>query len=67
MELRKGGVMRVEGGRGARVEVESGEVWLTQHRDPADYFIRAGESFIVAAGNAVISAFKDSRLKVLAG
>jgi hypothetical protein len=45
--LTRGGLLRIEDGRGTRVRVETGEVWITQAEDPNDVYLRAGESFLL--------------------
>jgi hypothetical protein len=43
MRLKQNGILRLEKAAGLVVEVAKGEVWLTQERDPRDYFLRAGD------------------------
>jgi hypothetical protein len=43
LRLKHDGVLRLERAAGIVVEVSTGEVWLTQERDPRDHFLRAGE------------------------
>ena len=43
LRLKRDGVLRLEKATGVVVEVSMGEVWLTQERDPRDYFLRAGD------------------------
>jgi hypothetical protein len=43
--LTRGKVGRVENGRGVRVRVETGAVWLTQERGGDDVVLRAGQSY----------------------
>ena len=43
--IARGSVAKLNNGRGARVRVELGRVWITQDGDTNDVFLRAGESF----------------------
>ena len=43
LRLKQDGTLRIEKAAGIVVEVSKGEVWLTQERDPRDYFLRAGD------------------------
>jgi hypothetical protein len=43
--MARGSLARIVDGRGLAVEVWDGELWITQERDPRDYFVRAGELF----------------------
>jgi len=55
--LKQDRVLRLEEAAGLVVEVSQGEVWLTQERDPRDYFLRAGDWLrIDRSGTVVISA-----------
>jgi hypothetical protein len=43
LQLKQNGTLRLERAAGVVVEVSKGVVWLTQERDPRDYFLRAGD------------------------
>lgn len=43
IRLKQNGTLRLDKAAGIVVEVSKGEVWLTQERDPRDYFLRAGD------------------------
>ena len=43
LRLKQNGIVRLDGAAGVVVEVSRGVVWLTQERDPRDYFLRAGD------------------------
>lgn len=43
--LRRGGLLRIEDGRGMLVDVLDGMLWITQSRDRQDYFVGAGQAF----------------------
>lgn len=52
-------------GRGSKIRVLSGSVWLTQSSDPLDYFLRAGETLTVSRpGTVVIQGWPDTCLQV---
>jgi len=54
--LTRGNVARIENGRGMRLRVETGSVWLTQDRSTKDVVLEAGESFrIECVGATVLS------------
>ena len=56
--------LHVEPGR--RVEVVSGSIWITQDGDLRDIVLQTGEAFdFDRAGDALLSAFADSRYLVL--
>ncbi len=51
---------------GTRILCVAGELWITQHRDTADHFVRAGETFTVhAPGRVVIQAQQPARVALL--
>jgi len=45
LALARGAMHRILNGRGWQIYVSEGELWLTQHRDPGDHVLRAGDSF----------------------
>ena len=45
--MARGSHTRIEDGRGMLVYVWDGELWITQHGDPRDYFVKRGECFEV--------------------
>ena len=58
--IKQGGTLRIEDCAGTVIEVAKGEVWLTQARDPRDYFLRAGDWLrIDRPESVVISAMGD--------
>ncbi|OAI52372.1 hypothetical protein AYO46_05595 [Betaproteobacteria bacterium SCGC AG-212-J23] len=60
LRLKPASTLRIEDGAGMVVEVSQGEVWLTQERDPRDYYLRAGEWLrIDRKGSVVVSAVGD--------
>jgi hypothetical protein len=66
-ELKRGSTLKLERGRGTVVRVVDGNVWLTQHRDTADYLMRAGDRMVLkGAGITLIHACEDSSLRFVA-
>jgi hypothetical protein len=66
-ELKRGSMLKLEGGRRTVVRVVEGNVWLTQHNDTADYVMRAGESLVLnGAGTTLVHACADSSLRFFA-
>jgi hypothetical protein len=46
--------LRIARARGVVVEVAKGQVWLTQERDPRDYFLRTGDWLRIDRADAVV-------------
>ena len=64
--LRKGKIRHLHAESGRRVEVLSGSIWITQDGDLRDVVLSGGEAFdFERAGDALLSAFDDSRYLVL--
>jgi hypothetical protein len=64
--LDKGKIGHVRAERGRRLEVVSGTIWITQDGDLRDIVLGAGEAFdFDRRGDALLSAFADSRFLVL--
>lgn len=56
--LTRGKVARIEDGRGVRVRVESGSVWLTQAECAEDVILEAGTSYCIErAGLTLLTNF----------
>jgi hypothetical protein len=52
-------VARIKDGRGMRLRVETGSVWITEHRSQDDACLSAGESYCIQHnGMTLISALK---------
>ena len=61
--MTRGSLMRLEDGRGMRVHVWEGAVWITQEGDRRDYFVPARTSFrITGARLTLISAIARSSI-----
>jgi len=66
-QLKRGSTLRLVRGRGTIVRVVDGNVWLTQHRDSADYLMRTGDRMVLnGAGTTLIHACEDSSLRFVA-
>jgi hypothetical protein len=66
-QLKRGSTLKLVRGRGTIVRVVDGNVWLTQHRDTADYMMRTGDRMVLnGAGITVIHACEDSSLQFVA-
>ena len=64
--LGKGKVRHLHAESGRRVEVLSGSIWITQDGDLRDIVLESGEAFdFDRAGDALLSAFADSRYLLL--
>ena len=64
--LGKGKIRHLHAESGRRVEVLSGSIWITQDGDLRDVVLSGGEAFdFERAGDALLSAFDDSRYLVL--
>jgi hypothetical protein len=64
--LAKNNIRHLHAEPGRRVEVVSGSIWITQDGDLRDVVLRTGEAFdFDRAGDALLSAFADSRYLVL--
>ncbi len=53
--MARGSLARIVDGKGLALEVWDGELWITQERDPRDYFIRPGERFEVKREGLVLA------------
>lgn len=51
---------------GVRIEVQSGDVWVTQTGDTIDHVLHRSQSFVVERpGLVVVQALEDSAFRVL--
>ena len=66
LTLAKGRVRHLHAEAGRRIECLSGSIWITQDGDLRDVVLETGEAFeFEHRGNALVSAFADSRYLVL--
>ena len=64
--LGEGKVRHLHAENGRRVEVLAGALWITVEGDRRDIVLESGQAFdFDRAGNALLSAFADSRYLVL--
>ena len=64
--LTKNDIRHLHAEPGRRVEVVSGAIWITQDGDLRDIVLESGQAFdFDRAGDALLSAFADSRYLVL--
>ena len=47
-------ILRIEEGRGLRVDCRQGHVWVTQTNDAQDHLLGPGEELVVGSGNRVL-------------
>ena len=63
VRLARDGLLGIDDGRGLRLRVAAGTVWLTQLRDGRDVVLREGESFVIdRPGRTVVQALGPSEL-----
>jgi Protein of unknown function (DUF2917) len=63
VRLARDGLLGIDDGRGLRLRVASGAVWLTQQDDGRDVVLREGESFVIdRPGRTVVQAFGPAEL-----
>jgi hypothetical protein len=63
--LRSRDVIRLEDAAGIRLQVLRGSVWITQHRDPKDYYLpRTGTITLERPGLALVDALEPTELLV---
>ena len=65
VNLGRGAMLRIQGGKGTLVYVWEGEVWVTEDGEPADHVIGAGQWFRLGKdGGAYAQAFSPSVLSL---
>ena len=65
VHLARDGLLGIDDGRGLRLRVASGAVWLTQQDDGRDVVLREGESFVIdRAGRTVVQALDPAELRL---
>ena len=63
--LDRGNVLRIRDGRGTRLQVISGLLWVTEENSPADHVLLPGDAFdLCQAGTAIALAHRVSRVVV---
>jgi len=63
VRLARDGLLGIDDGRGLRLRVASGAVWLTQQDDGRDVVLREGESFVIdRPGRTVVQALDPAEL-----
>ena len=70
LALDRGNVLRIRDGRGTRLRVTSGVLWVTEENSPADHVLLPGDTFdLCQAGIAIALAHRVARvvLEVPAG
>jgi hypothetical protein len=63
VHLGAGETISIIDGKGARVAVASGRVWITQEHDPRDVLLSTGQSFeLDRDGTAIVEALVDAEV-----
>jgi Protein of unknown function (DUF2917) len=67
MAMARGGLLRIEDGKGMLLYVWDGALWITQEGDRRDYFVAAGDCFhLRREGTTVSYAMRRSSVSVTA-
>ena len=65
VRLARDGLLGIDDGRGLRLKVAAGTVWLTQQDDRRDVVLRAGECFVIdRPGRTVVQALDPAALRL---
>jgi len=65
VNLPRKATLGIEDGRGMRVGVTAGRVWLTQHGDVRDVVLGPGERFVIdRAGRTLVQALDTTELSL---
>jgi len=65
VRLARNGLLGIDDGRGLRLQVASGTVWLTQHDDSRDIVLREGEGLVIdRPGRTVVQALDAAELRL---
>jgi hypothetical protein len=65
VRLAREGLVAIDDGRGLRLRVAAGAVWLTQQDDQRDVVLREGESFVIdRPGRTLVQALDTSELRL---
>ena len=63
VKLAERDTISVVDGKGARIAVTTGSVWITQERDPRDVLLRPGQSFTLDRdGTTIVEALIDAEI-----
>jgi Protein of unknown function (DUF2917) len=63
VRLARDGLLGIDDGRGLRLRVDAGSVWLTQQGDGRDVVLHEGESFVIdRPGRTVVQALGPAEL-----
>lgn len=67
IRMARGSFALIEDGRGMRVELWDGALWITQEGDTRDHFLQPGESFLLEReGVVIVSALRASQVTLTA-
>jgi hypothetical protein len=65
VRLARDGLLGIDDGRGLRLRVATGSVWLTQQGDGRDVVLHEGESFVIdRPGRTVVQALDAAELRL---
>jgi Protein of unknown function (DUF2917) len=65
VNLPRKAMLGIEDGRGMRLEVTAGKVWLTQSGDLRDVFLGPGDGFVIdRAGRTLVQALDATELRL---
>lgn len=66
IQLRKGGMLKVQGGHGVRIQAIEGRLWIIQETAVPDIELEPGQSLQIGNGGiALIQALKASTLSLV--
>jgi hypothetical protein len=64
--MTRGSLLRIEDEPGTSIRVWSGALWVTQEGDARDYYLTAGESFMVShRGTTIATAMHRAHISVM--
>ena len=63
--LDRGNLLRIKNGRGTRIRVASGVLWITEENSPEDHVLRPGDAIdLTRTGLAIVLAHRVARVVV---